>query len=317
MRVALLVLSMIAVTVRIGAAAQPSPQIVSGPSLMTRTAAGASMAPQVSADGRFIVFASHAKNLTTNRFAGLNLNIFRRDLLNNRTELISVDQTGTAGGDDDSSFYSVSADGRFVAFASRAGNLVANDTNAAVDVFLRDMTSRTTRLITADTHGNAPARGDLFTSDPQISANGRWVAFESRSTEFVTVPDSPDTPDVFLRDALLNTTKMVSVCGSGAGSGADSGFASYAPKMSSDAAWVLFLSTAPFGRPSSSSLIPHLFVRDMTANLTWWVTRDLESMLGSYSTDYRIVEHAISADGRTVAFKVTVSANTAAWLFRY
>src|SRR3954467_14966200 len=104
MRIALVILSAIAVTAGIVAPAAQSPQIVSGPPLTTRTAAGASMAPQVSGDGQSIVFASHAKNLTTNHFGGLNLNIFRRDLLNNRTELVSVDQTGTAGGDDDSSF---------------------------------------------------------------------------------------------------------------------------------------------------------------------------------------------------------------------
>src|SRR4051812_13012198 len=210
MRVALLVLSMIAVTVRIGAAAEQSPQIVSGLPLTTRTAAGASMAPQVSADGQFTVFASHAKNLTANRFAGLSLNIFRRDLFNNRTELVSVDQTGVAGGDDDSSFYSVSADGRFVAFASRAGNLVPNDTNGAVDIFVRDMSSRTTRLVTADTNGNATQRG-IFTSDPQISGDGRYVAFQSTAANLTTVPDSIGTPDVFLYDTWSNRMKMVSV----------------------------------------------------------------------------------------------------------
>src|SRR5206468_6653975 len=129
-----------------------------------------------------------------------------------------------------------------------------------------------------DTNGNLTP-GDIFTSDPQISADGRYVAFESTAANLSTIPDETGTPDVFLYDTWSNRMKMVSV---DHGSGSTTGVAAHAPKMSSDAAWILFLSTESFGRPFPSS-VPQLFVRDMTAALTWWVTSDLEPMLGSYS----------------------------------
>src|SRR6185436_15980228 len=112
----------------------------------------------------------------------------------------------------------VSGGGRYVAFASRASNLVGNDTNGTVDVFLRDIQAGTTRLITVDLSGNAMPAADLqFSSDPQVSTDGRWVAFESKSANLVDNMDDFATPDVFIRDTLSNTTALVSVSTFGSG----------------------------------------------------------------------------------------------------
>src|SRR3954464_5191434 len=84
------------------------PRIVSSPAIPSGTAAGTSFAPPLSADGRYVMFASHAKDLTTNRFSGFGLNLFRRYLLTGETVLISADLSGNGGGDDDSPFFSIS-----------------------------------------------------------------------------------------------------------------------------------------------------------------------------------------------------------------
>ena len=85
--------------------------VTSPPVLASQTAAGASLAPQLSANGRYVLFLSHAKNLTTNHLTGMALNLFRRDLVAKETILISTDLSGNAGGDENSPFYSISADG--------------------------------------------------------------------------------------------------------------------------------------------------------------------------------------------------------------
>jgi Tol biopolymer transport system component len=292
-----------------------TPRLASAPAPLSQTAAGSSLAPILSEDGRYVVFASHAKNLTTNAFQALSLNIFHRDLVRGSTVLVSVDQSGNAGGDDDSSFYSMSPDGRYVAFASRAGNLVANDTNAAVDIFLRDVQARTTRLISVDPASNSPSPfGDVFSSDPQVSSDGRWVAFESRWISLGGFSEAPGTPDVFLRDTLSNTTTMVSINRFESGAGYYT--ASYSPKMTPDGSFVLFISTDPSLIGYGSSEETHLFLRDIKRRSTEWITSSLKSSLGVYSNGFKIVEHAISDNAQAIAFKTSLS-NSSIWLFRY
>src|SRR5688572_8251952 len=117
------------------------------------TGAGHSMAPSVSSDGSVVVFVSHANNLVTNDNLLPFLDVFvRRD---GSTTLISVDSSGTGGGKGDSSHASVSTNGQFVLFASDANNLVADDTNGASDVFLHDLRSDITTLVSVNTNETA------------------------------------------------------------------------------------------------------------------------------------------------------------------
>src|SRR5687768_6474152 len=116
-----------------------APQIVTtAGSRPTVTGAGHSLQPTIAADGRFVVFLSHANNLVLNDDLGSGLDVFLRDLQLGATTLVSVNTSGTGGGDRDSGHPSISTNGRFVAFASDARNLVPNDTNDSADVFLRD-----------------------------------------------------------------------------------------------------------------------------------------------------------------------------------
>src|SRR6266566_2378358 len=92
-------------------------------------ASGNSYAPSFSADGRFIVFVSHANNLVTNDDLAPYLDLFVRDLVASNTVLVSVNTTGLGGGNADANSPSISSNGQFVVFASMASNLVNNDTN--------------------------------------------------------------------------------------------------------------------------------------------------------------------------------------------
>src|SRR5258706_8754025 len=105
------------------------------------TASGNSFTPQFSANGRFVVFVSHANNLVTNDDLAPYLDVFVRDLVTSNTVLVSVNRTGVGGGNADANYPSISSNGQFVAFASATSNLVNNDTNDAPDIFVRDLGS--------------------------------------------------------------------------------------------------------------------------------------------------------------------------------
>ena len=155
--------------------------------------------PSISANGRFVVFWSDATNLVRGDTNGV-ADVFVRDRLTRTTERVSVDSAGNEGngasGLHSHSEYSISADGRFVAFVSSATNLVPGDTNGAADVFVHDRLTRTTERVSVDSAGNE-ANSSSF--DPVISADGRFVAFSSAATNLVP-GDTNEQPDVFVRD---------------------------------------------------------------------------------------------------------------------
>src|SRR6266511_3076826 len=165
----------------------------------------------VSGDGRFVVFVSLADNLVpgdTNNEA----DIFVHDRLTGTTERVSVSsKEEQANGD--SSFLglfqepAISADGRFVAFASTATNLVAHDTNNAEDIFVRDRLMGTTERVSLTGSGGQANADSSFAS---ISADGQFVAFGSFADNLVA-GDTNFTSDVFVRDRLNGTTERVSV----------------------------------------------------------------------------------------------------------
>ena len=166
-----------------------------------------SFAPVLSADGRFVVFVSQARNLVATDNRAPLLQVYRRALASGVTELVSVSTNGTGGANEGAYAPAVSSDGRFVAFESVAGNLVANDTNGVNDVFVRDMNSGATLLVSVSTNGirsgNGPSRS------PQISADGRYAGFESRASDLVT-GDTNTLDDIFVRDLVAGTSLLIS-----------------------------------------------------------------------------------------------------------
>jgi Tol biopolymer transport system component len=122
-----------------------------------------------------------------------------RDTLTNTTTLVSVDSAGNQA-NMDSGDPSISADGRFVAFTTRASNFVPGDTPSSRDIFVRDTLTNTTTLVSVDSAGN---QGDRNTQYPSISGDGRFVAFSSNSSNLVP-GDTNSRYDIFVRDTLTN-----------------------------------------------------------------------------------------------------------------
>ena len=153
------------------------------------------------------------------------------------TRIISQ-PTGVEGvaGNAGSQSPSVSADGRFVAFASWASNLDPVDGDDASDVFVRDVVTGTTTLVSRAS-GSPGSKGDGDSFHPDISGNGRYVAFTSRATN-LDPADDDETADIFVRDLQAGTTRLVSRASGSSGS--EGNGASYSPSISDDGRRVTF-----------------------------------------------------------------------------
>jgi len=166
--------------------------------------------PAISADGRFVAFISDATNLVVGDINNKR-DIFVRDLQINTTTRVSVASDGTEANDHsyDAISYppSISENGRYVAFASNASNLVPNDTNGVRDIFVHDTLNQRTKRISIASDGT---EANSVSSYPFISANGRYVGFSSGATT-LTNGDTNGYGDVFIHDLLTGITELVSV----------------------------------------------------------------------------------------------------------
>jgi hypothetical protein len=150
----------------------------------------------ITPDGRFVVFGSHATNLVTGDTNGRG-DVFLRDRQLGTTERVNVASGGSEANAATTFDPVVSADGRFVVFSSYATNLVTGGTNGQGDVFLRDRQLGTTERVSVSSV-RAEGNGSSATG-PEVSADGRFVAFSSFATNLVP-GDTNGEPDVFVRD---------------------------------------------------------------------------------------------------------------------
>ena len=244
----------------------------------------------VSADGRWVAFESQASNLVSGDTNGT-FDVFVHDQQTGMTMRASVGPAG-AQGNGWSEFPSISGDGRFVAFDSAAGNLVAGDTNGTYDVFVHDRQLATTTRVSVGLGGAQTTRSSLF---PSISDDGRSVAYLSGATNLV-VGDTNGWQDVFVYDGQSGTTTRVSVGPGGAQGNGDS----LNPAISADGRWVAFISL-------SSNLVVvdtndaadfDVFVHDRVTATTARVSVGP----GGVEANRASGGGTISADGRSVAF---------------
>ncbi|HEU5159018.1 MAG TPA: hypothetical protein VFU43_18625 [Streptosporangiaceae bacterium] len=189
----------------------------------------------------------------------------------------------------------VSANGRYVAFVSYASNLVPDDTNGASDVFVRDLRTGTTTRVSVNSAGQ---EANELSSDPDLSADGRYVAFTSFASNLVP-GDTNAQGDLFVRDLRTGTTTRVSV--SSTGEQADK--QTYAGVLTPDARYITFPSAASNLIPDDTNGIRDVFVRDLRTGTT---TRESVSSSGEEADDYSETP-VISADGRYVAFGSSAS----------
>jgi Tol biopolymer transport system component len=254
---------------------------------------GNSDLPSISPDGRWVAFMSDATNLVAGDTNG-QTDAFLRDRKNGVTFRVSIsnDEHQATGGA--STFPMVSANGRYVTFASAATNLVNGDTNGLVDVFIRDRLNNTTSRVSV-TSGEAQAVGG-DSGRPAMTPDARFIAFQSDATNLVG-GDTNGHTDVFVRDRQNGTTNRVSVSGTEAQAAAP-GF-SGVPSISSDGRFVAFHSTASNLVPGDTNATADVFVRDRKNGATLRVSRaDNNGPQGNGDSLYPV----ISANGRFVAF---------------
>ncbi|HEU5102392.1 MAG TPA: hypothetical protein VFU22_25390, partial [Roseiflexaceae bacterium] len=210
----------------------------------------------ISGDGQFVAFVSDSTNLIPNDVNDFEPNVYIRDLVAGTIELASVSSDGTRANVGFFDIPAISADGRFVAFSTFT-RLVPEDTQpSSLDIYLRDRQAGTTELISVNSD---EVPGDGRSQSPSVSADGRFVAFQSESTNFALEQSGifPDE-DIFVRDRQAGTTMRASE--SSAGEEGDA--RSLVPDISADGLVVTFSSDASNFVPDDTNLATDIFVHD-------------------------------------------------------
>lgn len=248
---------------------------------------GRSFVPALSADGRVAAFYSDASNLVPGDTNGLR-DVFVRDLQTGQTTRVSVSTSGVEA-NGDSFAPALSADGRYVAFASAASNLVDGDTNNVNDIFVRDRVAGTTTRVSVGLNG-ANANGG--SDSPSISGDGRYVAFTSAASNLVP-NDVNNQRDVFVYDRQTGTTVDASLDSTGHQANLDS----FTPVLNGDGRYVAFTTFAAL-IPDDQNESSDVYVRDLQAGT---VSR-VSEYTGHYEAEGDSLRPSISWDGRFVAF---------------
>ena len=251
---------------------------------------GVSSGASISPDARYVTFMSEGSNLVPGDTNATG-DVFVHDRSTGTTQRVSV-SNGGAQGNHFSGYGTISADGRLVAFASVATNLVPGDTNNGYDVFVRDLVSATTERVSVATGGAQANSGAVY---PSISADGRSVVFFSGSTNLFG-GDANNATDVFLHDLLSGSTELVSV----ATGGAQGNSGSTGCSVSADGRYVAFESNASNLVAGDTNGVWDIFVRDRQSGTTGRASVNSGGVQGNaLSGGYGV---SISAGGRFVAF---------------
>jgi Tol biopolymer transport system component len=244
-------------------------------------------APAISSDGRYVAFVSESGDLVDGD-ANDAADVFVRDMVQGRTVLVSRSLTGGSGAGS-SLQPAISADGRFVAFTSSAPDLVEADSNGSLDVFVHDMRTTVTTLVSRGSNGEL-ADNDSFS--PSLSADGRFVAYSSLATNL----DSHDhnaQPDVYLHDRLTGRTVLVSAGPDGMAGDGPSG----QPSVSANGRLVAFTSAAHFD-PDDRNEVTDVYLHDMRTQENELVSRSDAGEVGNAPSH----GPSLAADGLAVAF---------------
>jgi Tol biopolymer transport system component len=253
---------------------------------------GLSLASDLTPDGRYVAFTSSASNLVADDTNG-QIDAFVHDRQTGQTTRISVASDGTQG-NDESVHPVLSADGRYVAFYGSASNLVAGDTNSSEDVFVHDRQTGHTTLVSVSSVG---VQGNSNNWRPSMSADGRFIAFQSESSNLVA-GDTNGAIDLFVHDLWAGQTTRVSVASDGAqANGGSGGF------LSVDGRYVALTSVASNLVPGDTNGVEDAFVHDRQTGLT---TRVSVPSSGAQANDVTTFAK-VSGDGRYVVIQSMAS----------
>ncbi len=255
----------------------------------------------ISANGRYVVFHSLASNLVDGDTNWVE-DIFVHDLVTQQIARLSLASDGTEG-NSRSTYPSISADGRFVAFQSLASNLVDGDDNGVEDIFMHDMQTGQTTRVSVSSSGE---QGNQWSDQAAISPDGLYITFRSYASNLVegdanNVCDTDqdgvyddNCQDIFLHNLLSGATTIVSVASDGSPANNWSGW----PSVSENGRYVAFKSWAEHLVENDTNAWSDIFVRDtLTGETTRVSVATDETQADNYSNF-----PSISADGRYVAF---------------
>ncbi len=258
---------------------------------------GDSYHPELSDDGRFVVYASAARNLFTVSIrwpASKRSDVLITSREDGSTRLVSQAADRTSG-DGTSDFPAISGDGRYVAFVSDSSNLGAASPITGAQIYLRDLTGETTTLLSAARDGSP---GDGASGAPRMTSDGRYVVFSSEATNLVP-GDTNGKRDVFVRELSTGMTHLVSLSTEGQLGDGDADF----PQIAADGRYVAFVSTSTNLVGRSLSGVAQIFVRDLQEGTT-----TLAGLAeGGAPGNQDAMSVALSPSGRCLAFGSTAT----------
>jgi Tol biopolymer transport system component len=255
---------------------------------------GPSLFPSVSEDGRYVAFRSEATNLVPED-TDPDRDVYVRDRQTGAVTLVSrASGAGGAKGNRQSYNPRISANGRFVVFRSNATNFVPEDTDQTEDIYVRDLQTNQTILVSRASTAVGP-KGNGASTNAVISGDGRRVAFTSASTN-LHPEDTDAIEDVYVRDLQTNETILVSRANT---TGLKGLAGSQFPAINGDGTRVAFRSEAPNLHPDDPDTIEDIFLRDLQTGETQLISR---ASGAGVKGNARSTFVSISADGGTVAF---------------
>jgi Tol biopolymer transport system component len=259
---------------------------------------GESRDPELDYAGRMVAFRSTAPDLVPGDTNGVQ-DVFVHDRRTGRTQRVSVASDG-AQADAISSQYAsptISGNGRAVAFVSHADNLVVDDANGTADAFVHDLSTGATELVSKagdGTHGNGWAGGNV-----SISAEGRYVAFDSSSSNLVAA-DTNGKIDVFVHDRRSGATERVSVASDGTQGNDDASHLGV--WISGNGRFVAFRSVASNLVPGDTNGSLDVFVHDRRSGATERVSVASDGSEAHGEPAFQATDVSLSYDGRFVSF---------------
>jgi Tol biopolymer transport system component len=244
--------------------------------------------PAISADGRYVAFESNATNLVPDD-TNSQKDIFRKDIETGDIIRCSTSTTGEEGNGEAFGPPSISDDGKYVVFSSSSSNLVFDDTNGEVDIFRKDC--ETDEIVICSTAASNAQSND-WSGFPDVSADGRYVAFSSVAYNLVPDDTNYSIQDIFRKDLLTGEIALCSISASGE-QGSGSG-----PSISPDGRFVVFNSDSSDLVPGDTNDVADIFRKDLeNGEVTRCSVTFARGEADSYSGG-----SSISADGRYVAF---------------
>jgi hypothetical protein len=255
---------------------------------------GSHSSPGISLDGRYVVFSSDAANLVPDD-TNFNSDVFLHDRRTGITERLSLTHLGEETLDGSSEAPSISADGRYVVFQSTANDLVPEDNNYAVDVFVRDLVLGTIERVSVSSSGTEGNRESYL---PEISADGRYILFSSNATNLVPGVPPSFFEKVYVRDRQLGTTEAITPYTT-----AEYSVSTQQGSISNDGRFVTFLSTFNPDNPNEPFEYNQIFLHDRLMGKYYRLPLTWDGQAHNNHAGFQ----KISGDGRFIVFSSDAS----------